>query len=181
MLLSDLRLRFARDLIGHWLDIRGGALVPLDEDIDPRELARCFDSLAIADLTEPGRVIFELAGARVSRRFGHDIRHVNWLDLVPPPLGKVGERAREQIRSVPCGYYHKFTAARDGAPMVTAETLVLPLRHRIAAVPSSVIGITREFDGGAGNPPAGWLTPSARVEHYFHELVDIGAGISAED
>ena len=180
MFLSDLRLRFARDLIGHWLDIRGGALVPLDEDIDPRELVCCFDYIAIANLTEPAQVMFELAGARVSRRFGRVIRHVNWLDLVPPVLGEAGARAREQIRGGPCGYYHKLTARHDRAPSVTAETLVLPLRHRIAAVPGSVIGITRDFDWG-GNPPAGWLTPSARVEHYFHELVDIGAGVATED
>lgn len=177
MFLSDLRLRFARDLIGHWLDIRGGALVPLDEDLDPRELVRCLDYIGIADLTHPGQVIIELAGAGISHRFGRDIRLVNWLDLVPPVLGEAGERAREQIRSVPCGYYHKFRAARDGAPAMTAETLVLPLRHRIAGVPRTVIGITRDFDRG-GNPPAGWLTPSTRIEHFFHELVDIGAGVS---
>jgi hypothetical protein len=181
MLLSDLRLKFARDLIGHWLDIRGGALVPLDEDIDPRELLRCFDYIGIADLTQPAQVIVELAGAGLSRRFGRDIHRVNWLDLVPPTLGDSGERARGRIRSLPCGYYHHFTAARDGAPPVTAETLALPLRERIAAVPDAVIAISRNVGGDTANPPAGWLTPSARVEHFFAELVDIGAGVATED
>jgi hypothetical protein len=180
MFLSDLRLKFARDLIGHWLDIRGGALVPLDEDVDPRELLRCFDYIGIADLTQPAQVIVELAGAGFNRRFGRDIRRLNWLDLVPPTLGDAGQRARECIRAVPCGYYHHFTAARDGAPAVTAETLALPLRERIAAVPDAVITISRNVGEGTENPPAGWLTPSARIEHIFAELVDIGAGVSTE-
>lgn len=176
MLLSDLRLKFAFKLIGHWLDIRGGALAPLDDDLDPRELLPCFDNIAIADLTQPARVIIELAGAHISRRFGRDIRHVNWVDLVPPELAGAGQHAREQIRAVPCGYYHKFTAAG-----ISAETLVLPLRHRVGAVPVSVIGITSEFDRSGGNPSPGWLHPSSRVEQYFHEFVDIGAGISTEE
>ncbi len=180
MLLSDLRLKFARDLIGHWLEIRRGALVPLEEDIDPRELVHFFDDLAIFDLTQPAQVTFGLAGGAVSRRFGRDIRRLNWLDLVPPTLGETGARARERIRSVPCGFYHRFTAACEDVPAVTAETLVLPLRRRITAVPHAVIGVTRDI-GGSGNSPAGWLTPSARVEHYFSELVDIGVSISTED
>ena len=95
MLLHDLRLKFARELIEHWLVIRGGALVPVDDDIDPRELLPCFDYLAIAGVSTPGHVEIELAGVGLNRRFGRDIRRVNWLDLVPPLLGDGGRRARE--------------------------------------------------------------------------------------
>ena len=175
MLLSDLRLKFARDLIGHWVHIRGGALVPLDEDIDPRELLRSFEFLAIADLSRPAEINLELVGAGLVRRFGRDIRNVNWMDLVPPELGAAATRARERIRSVPCGAYYKFSAARADAAAVTAETLALPLRRRIADVPSAVIAVTRDIDGG--NPPAGWFAAPAQLEYFFGELVDIGAGL----
>jgi hypothetical protein len=104
MLLFDRRLRFARALTEHWLEIRGGAMVPLDEDIDPRALVGCFNFIGIADLVQPAQVIIELAGAGMSRRFGRDIRHVDWIDLVPSVLGEAGKRARTQIRSVPCGF-----------------------------------------------------------------------------
>jgi hypothetical protein len=179
MLLSDLRLKFARDLIGHWIHIRGGALVPLDEDIDPRELLRSFDFIAIADLSQTAQVNLELVGAGLARRFGRDIRNVNWMDLVPPELAAAATRARELIRSVPCGAYYKFTASRDGAPAMTAETLALPLRRRIAAVPHAVIAITRDV-GGSGSPPLGWFAQSAKIEHFSGELVDIGAGAPTE-
>jgi hypothetical protein len=180
MLLFDRRLRFARALTEHWLEIRGGAMVPLDEDIDPRALVGCFNFIGIADLMQPAQVIIELAGAGMRRRFGRDIRDVDWVDLVPPALGEAGKRARARIRSVPCGYYHQFTALCDHAAAVTVETLVLPLRRRIAAAPDAVIAITRDVDRDTGSPPTGWLTPSTRVEVYVYELVDLGAGVSTE-
>jgi hypothetical protein len=90
MLLFDRRLRFARALTEHWLEIRGGAMVPLDEDIDPRALVGCFNFIGIADLMQPAQVIIELAGAGMRRRFGRDIRDVDWVDLVPPALGEAG-------------------------------------------------------------------------------------------
>ncbi|HEX6840670.1 MAG TPA: PAS domain-containing protein [Stellaceae bacterium] len=175
MLISDLRLKFARDLIGHWIYIRGGALVPLDEDIDPRHLLRSFDHIAIADFSKPAEVTIELAGASLARRYGRDLRNLNWMDLVPPELGAVAARARDRIRSVPCGAYCKFTASRAGAPSMTAETLALPLRRRIAALPQALIAISR--DVGDASPPPGWLAPPARLEHFFGALVDIGAGL----
>ena len=179
MLLSDPRLKFADELVAHWLAIRGDALVPLEEDLVPDALRGCFDHLGIADLTRPAQVIFELAGAGLSRRFGYqNIAHINWVDLVPPALGDAGLRAHENIRSVPCGFYHEFTARRDGMSVVTAETLLLPLRHRNTVLPHAVIGVTRDHSGS--NAPAGWLTPSAQIEHYFQELVDIAAGLPAE-
>jgi hypothetical protein len=179
MLLSDLRLKFARDLIGHWVDIRGGALVPLDEDIDPRQLLRSFDYIAIADFSRPAQVNLELAGSGLARRYGRDLRNVNWMDLVPPELSAMATRARERIRGVPCGAYYKFTASREGEAAMTAETLALPLRQRIAALPHAVIAITRDVGGGGGGPPLGWLAPPAKLEHFSGELVDIGAGVPA--
>lgn len=173
MFLYDLRLKFARDLIGHWLDIRRGAMVPFDEDIDPRELLSCIDYVAIADLSQPARVIIKLAGARVTRRFGRDIHRTDALDLIPPKLRDTAKRSRERFLSVPCGFYHRFIVTRDGAPTVTAESLSLPLRHRFATAPDAAITISRDL----GYAAAGWLSPSARVQDYVNELVDIGAGV----
>lgn len=180
MFLFDPRLKFARNRIEHWLEIRRGALVPRDEDLDPRQLVRSFEHIGIADLTQSAQVVFDLAGSRLRRRFNRDIRHVNWADLVPAVLGKAGERAREQIRDLPCGYYHRFTVVSDHTPSITAETLVLPLRRRFDMIPAAVIGITCDFDISGASPPAGWLHRSARIEQYLHELVDIGAGVPAE-
>ena len=149
--------------------------MPLDEDIDPRHLLRSFDYIAIADFSKPAEVNIELAGAGLARRYGRDLRNVNWMELVPPEFGAVAARARDRIRSVPCGAYYKFTVSREGAPPMTAETLALPLRRRIAALPHAVIAISR--DVGGGSPPPGWLAPAARLEHFFGALVDIGAGI----
>ena len=77
------------------------------------------DNIAIADLTQPAEVNIELADAGVNRRYGRYIRRLNWLDLVPPTLSHAGERARKSIPSVSCGFYYRFTMARNGAPAVT--------------------------------------------------------------
>jgi hypothetical protein len=181
MLLYDPRLKFARDLVGHWLRIRGGALLPSEEDLDPRELLSWLDHLGIADLRQPERLIFELAGAAINRRYGRDIRRVDWHELVPPALGDAGKRIRDRLSSLPCGYYHRFTATPDGAAAVTAETLVLPLRHRTSMVADAVIGITRDVNSGAYASPPGWLVRSVHVVNFFSELVDIGAGAPTDD
>jgi hypothetical protein len=181
MELYDPKLKFARDLIGHWLGIRGGALVPLDDDIDPRPLQPCIDQVGILDLTQPAQMTIELAGAGLIRRFGGRIRHLNWLDLVPPTLGDAGERAREHIRNLPCGYYHEFTVACDRSPSITAQALALPLRYRVGTRPQAAIVITRDDSGSADGRPIGWLTSLARVEHFYFELVDIGAGVRTHD
>ena len=173
MLLFDIQLKFARDLIGHWSDIRRGAPVPLEVDLDPRTLLPILGNIGIVELMEPSKLIIELAGAAVRRRFGREIRHMNWIDLVPPTLGEAGQRARERIRRQPCGFYHKFTVARDGADMATAETLLLPLRRRNITIPHAVIGMTQEVGKQATSALAGWLTPSAHISHYFMEFVDI--------
>jgi hypothetical protein len=177
VLLSDRRLKFADELIMHWLDIRGDALVPLEEDIVPNALQHCFDRVGIADLSQPAQVIFEVAGAEVSRRFGRNIARLNWVDLVPPAVAEVGVRAREKILGVPCGFYHEIVARRGRGRKVAAESLVLPLRRADAVKPDALIGITREDRDGVITP-AGWLDPSAQIEHYACEYVDIGAGVS---
>ena len=180
MLLHDRRLDFARDLVGHWLRIRGGDLVPFGRDVDPRELLPWLPYLGIADLAPEGAV-FAVAGAVVKHRFGREIRHLKWRDLVPPILGHVGESARDSICRIPCGYYHKFTVVREeGVAPISAETLVLPLRHRDPAVPDAVIGFSHEIEGEPAGSLAGWLVSSSHIISLFCELVDIGAGLFAK-
>jgi hypothetical protein len=175
MLLFDLRLKFARDLIGHWLYIRNGALVPLEADFDPRALLGRLSQIGIIDLTQPTKLVIEQAGAAVRRRFGREIRHMNWVELVPPTLGDAGQRAREHIRRVPCGFYHRFTVVHDATDRVTAETLLLPVRRRNALLPHAAIGMTHDFGTESARTPAGWLTPTAPVAHYHLEFVDLQA------
>lgn len=173
MLLFDLRLKFARDLIGHWLEIRRGALVPLEVDLDPRAILRRLSQIGIIDLTQPSKLVIEQAGAGLRRRFGREIRHMNWVELVPPLLGDAGARAREQIRRVPCGFYHKFTVEYRATDQVTAETLLLPLRRRNVLLPHAAIGITRECGRKSARTPDGWLTPTAPIADYRLEFVEL--------
>ncbi|HWI27564.1 MAG TPA: PAS domain-containing protein [Stellaceae bacterium] len=174
MLLFDLRLKFARALIWHWLEIRGGARVPLEVDLDPRALLPCLTAIGIIDLTRPSKLMIAQAGGTLRRRFGRDVRHMNWTELVPPTLGDAGQQACERVRRTPCGFYHKFTVVPEGMEAVTAETLVLPLMARNAPLPHAAIGMTREFGTEEStHTPPGWLTPSVPLAHYTMDFVDI--------
>src|SRR5580658_1378017 len=168
MNLYDTRLDFARGLIRHWLDIRGGALVPLEAEIDPNELAPIFDSLGMIDLGLPYHMAVEFAGERLRKRFGRDLQQVNWLDLVPPAVRDAWKSARAGARRMPFADYHSFTVSRADAPAVTVETLALPLRRRFAAVPGAVIVVTQD-----DSAETGWLTASARLAHFSCKFVDL--------
>lgn len=174
MLLSDPRLKFARDLIGHWTQIRRGALVPLEEDIDPRELVRLLPFMTIADLSEPEAVTIELVGTAVTRRYGTDIRKANWIELIPRELRRPAAIARGLLSDVPCGVYYKFKASAGGRPQSRGETVGLPLRTRGSERPNTSISLTRDLPSGSAVHP-----PSAgprKVDEFFAEFVDIGAG-----
>ncbi len=172
MLLSDLRLRFARDLVAHWMQIRRVGLVPYEEDIDPRALVGSFPFLTIADISQADAVHIELVGEAIKRRYGRDTRRANWLDFIPATNREAAETARHLVIRVPCGVYYKIKVWSDAMTAVAAETLALPLRRRGAELPDISIALTRDLftnDLAAPSPPPG-------LEAVFAEFVDIGAG-----
>jgi hypothetical protein len=174
MLLNDSKLRFARELIGHWTQIRRGNLVPLEEDIDPRELVRLFPWLTIADLSEPETATIEVAGAAVTRRFATDIRKANWIDFMPPAMRRPAAMARDLLITVPCGIYYRYQLSDSGGPLLAAETVAVPLRTRESPRPNAVVALTHDL---LHRSPVPLVSGEGRKMDEFHaEFVDIGAG-----
>ena len=174
MLLNDSKLRFARELIGHWMQIRRGNLVPLEEDIDPRELIRLFPWITIADLSEPETATIEVAGSAVARRFATDIRKANWIDFVPREMRRPAAIAKDLLITVPCGIYYRYQLSAGSGPLLAAETVGLPLRTRASLRPNASIALTHDLLRGS---PVPLLSAEARkMDEFFAEFVDIGAG-----
>lgn len=174
MLLNDSRLRFARELIGHWMQIRRGKLVPLEEDIDPRELVGLFPWITIADLSEPETATLQVVGAGVARRFATDLRKANWLDFFPPEIRRSAAIAKDLLITVPCGVYYRYRLSVGGAALLAAETVGLPLRTRASPRPNTAIALTHDLL--CGSPVSPFSVDARTMDEFSAEFVDIGAG-----
>jgi PAS domain len=174
MLLSDRRLRFARDLIGHWAHLPREGLVPFEEDVDPGALLPLMPFITLIAVAQPTGTSLELVFPELSRRWGRDMRKADYFDFLPPEHRAAAEQAKRLFISVPCGAYHRFAIWADSSSIVEAERLSLPLRRRGDAGPTLSISLTRDLatNGIADRAPA---TPP-RLERIFAEFVDIGAG-----
>ena len=176
MQLHDQRLKFARDLVSHWSDIRGGrVLVPSERDLDFRELQRIIPKLSIMDSPGPDASIVAVMGPdRMEPDLWRPVRTTNWFDLIPPALRELAIFARQKLIETPCGVYYHYVASGADDFFQEAETLVLPIRAENTRVPStiSVTNIIRKRGQPRSSHPA-------KVEQLELDYVDIGAGIPA--
>jgi hypothetical protein len=175
MLLGDLRLAFAQELIGHWTRIRDGELVPLKDRIDPREMRRALPFITIADVSRPDAPEIRLAGTGLRPRYGQEITGTDWSKFVPPTSRAALQMVVGLIVGTPCGVYYRFKVSANRDVMREAETVGLPLRVQGADRPTMTITFTRDIAlQGIADPSS---VEAARVENMFAEFVDIGAGI----
>lgn len=174
MLLSDPRLRFARDLLAHWTHIRRDGLVPFEEDLDPRALVECLPFITIADLAQADGARMELVFPEVSRHYGRDIRKADWFAFIVPEHRAAADEAKRQLIAMPCGAYYRFAILGGGTRAVEIESLSLPLRRRGEADPS--ISISHVRDIAVRDIPDAASAASLKIEGVFGEFVDIGAG-----
>jgi len=174
MLLHDPKLAFAQDLIGHWTTIRGSALVPLKDRIDPSEMRRVLPFIMIMDVSEPDAPMVRLAGTALRPRYGQEITGTDWSKFTMPENRPRMRAIITMLTSQPCGLYYRFKASADGDIMREAETVALPLLTQEAGPPSMMIGLTRDI---ALRGIAGPGLDAARLDALVAEFIDIGAGI----
>jgi hypothetical protein len=174
MQIFDPRLRFARELVTHWMQIRLEGLVPLEEDIDPRAIIGAWPNISIMNIAAPATATVDFMKPEARERYGRDIRKTNWFDFIPPDQKQLAEMVRGLLIGVPCGVYYAFTTSDDSNLRWDAETLALPMRANGSAGPSLSIAFTRDISlMGVIDPASG--TP-LKLERFAIELVDIGAG-----
>jgi hypothetical protein len=172
MQLSDQRLNFARDLVFHWSDIRGGVLVPSELDLDLRELQRIIPTLAIMDSAPDASIVVVMGQDRVEPNLWPAVRDANWFDLIPPEARDLAVRARTKLIETPCGVYYRYVASGAGDFFQEAEALVLPMRTENIKAPSTISVTNLVRKRGKLD-----LRRPAKVEKLKLEYVDIGAGI----
>jgi hypothetical protein len=172
MQLNDERLSFARDLVLHWSDIRGGVLVPSELDLDLRELQRIMPTLSIMDSAPDASIVVVMGQDRVEPDLWPAFRDANWYDLIPPEARDLAARARKKLIETPCGVYYHYLASGAGDFFQEAEALVLPMRTENIKAPSTISVTNMVRKRGRLD-----LSRPAKVEKLQLDYVDIGAGI----
>ncbi|HEV2548220.1 MAG TPA: hypothetical protein VGU20_12850 [Stellaceae bacterium] len=172
MQLFDRRLSFARDLVLHWSDIRGGVLVPAERDLDLRELQRVIPTLSIMDSAPDASIVVVMGQDRMEPDQWPAVRDANWFDLIPPDARDLAVRARKKLIETPCGVYYHYVASGAGDFFQEAETLVLPIRTENIKAPSTISVTHLVRRRGKLD-----LRLPAKLEKLKLEYVDIGAGI----
>jgi hypothetical protein len=102
--LSDQRLRFARDLVFHWSDVRrrDRVLVPSERNLDFPALDRILPKLSIMDsLAYDASIVVFMGRDRSETALVRGIKKANWFHLIPPEAKELGSCLFEWCRS--CG------------------------------------------------------------------------------
>jgi hypothetical protein len=168
---------FARDVVAHWLDIRGADLVPQRRALDPACFARALPRIWLGDYVAPGELRFLLAGNDIRNRVDDPLTRVNFFDFVhPTERPEAIERVRLMF-ALPCAVHYRYRIFLQQECVEEIEALVLPLARAPGQAPDLSITVTQRT-GGRG------LTEfddrGARVVRgTTHRFVDIGAGIPA--
>lgn len=175
MQLHDPKLKFARTLITHWSYIRGKELVPLEADLDPRELQQVLPDMTIMDVSKPGESIVAVMGRNIRSRYPPDLLdHRNWYDFIPPEAVAASEAAVKPIVEIPCGVYYGYKLTDGSKAVETGEALALPMMTHNSDKPTIWISVARiEGEGGL-------IISPIRLDSLSIEFVDIGAGIPRE-
>ena len=179
MQLYDQRLRFARDLVLHWSEVRGRdrVLVPSERDLDFSALERILPKLSITDSPTPNAAIVSVMGRdRIEPDLARAIKGANWFDLIPPGARKLAEHTHKKLIETPCGVYYHYAGSGPDDFFQEGETLVLPLCKGDSKTPSSTISVRnvlrRQGNVDPSRPP--------KLEKLRLDYVDIGAGIPQE-
>jgi len=173
MQLIDPRLEFAKPLIDHWCSIRGGELVPREENLRPTILQQILPMTQILDISKPGEAYIALMGKRIRSRYPPDrVRPRDWYSVLPKEAVEEARKMTRRLADTPCGIYYRYRLVDSDLELEEGEALALPmitLKHR--SKPSAWISLLNV----AGSDKL--VSPPASLGSLTIEYVDIGAGL----
>ncbi len=119
----------SKQLYAYWDGLRNGRIAPRRFEIEPTRIANVLHETFIAECTGLPELRFRLAGTKICRQFGRELRGVDFLELWPP-----GDRdaLASLVRNVQTdgatghGIFHASTRTHRRASF---EFIVMPLFH----------------------------------------------------
>ena len=140
------------DVQRYWNVLKGGRLVPLRSDIDPRGIEGALDSAFIVERIAPGIARFRLAGSFLVDLMGSEVRGMPLSVMFAPGSRGSLSQAVEGVFSGPETLRMGLTAERGlGRPSLRVEMLLLPLRSDLGDVSRALGCLSAE--GSVGRTP----------------------------
>ncbi len=125
----------------YWEGLRGGRLLPLRSEIDPRGIERALEHAFVLERVAPGIARFRLAGMHLNDLMGMEVRGMPLTTFFTPDARRMVSDALEHVFEEPATVrFHLVAEPGVGKPALSAELLILPLRSDLGDV-SRALGI----------------------------------------
>src|SRR5882757_7036062 len=114
-------------LVGYWSRLRRGRAVPLQGDIDPRDIKRLLSYVFILDCENPARPVYRLAGTALCERFGFELKGTSFLAHWESQSGlSLASLLRQALKAFQPVCLSSIAATADNG-MVELETILTPI------------------------------------------------------
>jgi hypothetical protein len=149
---KDMRFPAVSEVRAYWEALRGGRLVPLRSEIDPRGIERALEYAFVLERIAPQVARFRLAGLHLSELMGMEVRGMPLTAFfVPEARAQIAACAERVFRGPEIAELTLEAEGGLGRPALAAKLLILPLRSDLGDV-SRALGCLAS-EGRVGRTP----------------------------
>ena len=153
----------SKQLYAYWDDIRNGRIAPRRFEIEPAKISGLLRETFIAECTGLLGFRFRLAGTRICRHFGRELRGVDFLSLWPAEdRGSISSLVRNVLNDGAVGH-GIFDAYTETDRQARFEFTLMPLIHTGQTI-NRLLGSMTAID------PPFWLGAEPLVSFSIREL-----------
>ncbi len=136
------------DFIAYWQRLRRGSDVPRRSDIDPRDIEPLLAYAFVAERIAPGLARMRIAGSHLTDLMGMEVRGMPVSAFITPTHRDALSRHLVQVFDQPAML--RLSLASEGAPALTGEMLILPLRSDLGDISRALGCLVTEGNVGRG-------------------------------
>ncbi|MFN0113294.1 MAG: PAS domain-containing protein [Paracoccaceae bacterium] len=150
--MNNLNYAHINEMSAYWEGLRGGRLVPLRSDIDPRGIERTLEYAFVIERVAPQIARFRLAGMHLSDLMGMEVRGLPISSLISMRSRTDFAEAMEEVFTKPAAVEFRLVAETAiGKPDLQAKLNLLPLRSDLGDISRALGCLVTE--GAIGRAP----------------------------
>ncbi len=135
----------------YWEELRGGRLMPLRSEIDPREMSSFLEVCFVLERTMDTQIRFRLAGLEISDIMGMEVRGMTLRSLISPDARDQFDAQIDAVFETPEIQEYKLVAQERDAPELVGNMLILPLKSETGETDRAIGCLSTQ--GIVGTPP----------------------------